>query len=62
MSADSLNLRINLASGMLYTQGERVGYILYHLVQVETFLFEYSLLSVEHRHLQNLFYKESQTF
>ena len=58
---DSFYLRVNLTTGMFHTKVERLGYILHHLVQVEFLLLEHDALLVEHRHLQHLLYKETQT-
>ena len=58
---DGLNLRINLTTRMLYTQGEGLGNLLYHFVQVELLLLEHHTLLVEHRHLEYLLYQETQT-
>ena len=58
---DGLNLRINLTTRMLYTQGEGLGNLLYHFVQVELLLLEHHTLLVEHRHLEHFLYQEAQT-
>ena len=50
----SFYLGVYLASGMLHTQGERLGNLLHHLVQVEFLLLEDDTLLVEHRHLKHL--------
>ena len=59
---DGFYLGVYLASGMLYAQRERVGYVLHHFVQVETLLLEHGLLAVEHRHLQHFLHEESKAF
>ena len=59
---DSLNVGIDLAAGMLYTKGERVGDILHHFIQVEFLLLEHRLLLVKHTHLEHLLDQESQAF
>ena len=46
---------------MLYTERERLGDILNHLVQVELLLLEYNALLIEHRHLEHLLNQETQT-
>ena len=45
---------------MLYTQGEGLGYLLHHLVEVELFLLEDDALLVEHGHLEYLLDQETQ--
>ena len=45
---------------MLYTQCERLGDILDHLVEVELLLLEHNALLIEHRHLEHLLNKEAQ--
>ena len=45
---------------MLYTQGEGLGNLLYHFVQVELLLHEDHTFLVEHGHLEHLLHKETQ--
>ena len=55
-------LGVYLASRMLHTQGEGLGYLLHHLVEVELLLLEDDALLVEHRHLEDFLHEEAQAF
>ena len=36
--------------------------VFHHLIEIEFFLLEYRLLTVEHTHLQHFLYKEAKSF
>ena len=55
-------LGVNLAAGVLHTQGERAGCLFKQFIDVEFLLFERHRLTVEHRHLQYFLYEEAQAF
>ena len=57
---DGFDIGIDLSTCMLHAEREGIGNILNHLVQIEFFLLEHSLLAVEHTHLQYLFYQETK--
>ena len=45
---------------MLYTQGEGLGYLFHHLVEVEFLLLEDDALLVEHGHLEHFLHQEAE--